>query len=788
MLKILFASAVGVVFAAQLGDLPGRSELVWVVTVALLLALLRAWLRVSGMPTGCRRGATLLTCGAAFLSMFAYTNWRAADYMGMRESLQDGQQWLVEVAEQSSESRASTRARLILLCGFDPRLVRGMRCPAHSEAGKGVAYRSQAVIRYSVLATIDRQDSEAAKNKEILPGMRLIVGLSPRPWRWRGAPGFDEPAWALSQGILARVSIEEPVTVVAAQPQALPAMRDRLRQRLQHDTYVEPAAFSGLALEPVARALMLGDRTGLSGAHWRLFQLTGTSHLMAISGMHLGIVSGWVYWVVLLFVRHMRSVQQAMLPQLPAGLAAMAAGLLYSILCGFSLPTQRAFLMLTFAVLGSLSARPRMLWNGLLLALLVILVLQPFAVLSAGLWLSFAAVAVVFFGVADRVSVASLRKRRWLSLLRLQGLIFVFMIPFSLHFFGIVSLNSVLTNLVAIPWVTLLVLPLCLMQVVVTLATGYANQMLGEWIYWLIDTMLSLLQWMLAHLPLDLQGGISLAGMVLALLCLGAAALSISLPIRLAGVAVCSLLLLLPADSGGSRLLLLGERLPLLIVEHDNRALVVDLSPGLSDAERRLLAAAYPRGDFQELPGFRQTQWQRPQRSLYWLGDQQLHGFPVLSNLCRLDEEQRQALSRSFAMVDVDVLVLGHNSRMEEAGCALSMEWHGARWLWLGDLSREQQLTLLDSQQFQARHFDIVFAWGKGYSGALYNRLKSAAWFIWRVNDSEYGDAVSLRARGIRFAIFNVASALVPGRDGEIHRHSLVRHRFYHPMPSEPFL
>lgn len=210
----------------------------------------------------------------------------------------------------------------------------------------------------------------------------------------------------------------------------------------------------------ILKALAVGDTRGLDAADWDIARATGVSHLIAISGFHVGVAAGggvllarllyaWLPWLALSVPRH---VAQAM-----AGLIVSGT---YGLLAGMGLPTVRTLLMVAVVVLAGVGRRRAGGPSLLAFALLVILVADPLAVLSAGFWLSFAGVGFLMLCVAPR----SKGWRGWLGeLLRAQAAMSVALLPMSLWLFGSASLVGFAANLVAAPLVSFAVVPLALL-------------------------------------------------------------------------------------------------------------------------------------------------------------------------------------------------------------------------------------------------------------------------------------------------------------------------------------
>jgi competence protein ComEC len=201
----------------------------------------------------------------------------------------------------------------------------------------------------------------------------------------------------------------------------------------------------------IMAALLYADRSGIDRQQWQVFSRTGTSHLMAISGMHIGIVLAWGFLIargIGLLIPRVNSLFVG------AGVALVFA-LAYSALAGFSVPTQRALIMAAVALLAFCLRRNISIWQAYVTAMLLVLLVDPIAPHRAGFSLSFAAVAVLLFAFQGRRSGGLLR-----SIFQSQWVVLLGLIPLLMMWGYGLSLISFPVNLIAIPLVTLLVLPL----------------------------------------------------------------------------------------------------------------------------------------------------------------------------------------------------------------------------------------------------------------------------------------------------------------------------------------
>ncbi len=298
----------------------------------------------------------------------------------------------------------------------------------------------------------------------------------------RGNPAeFDKRRYFFFHGIAAEgyvVNSRVNQLLTRHQGWRMSAIRARLAAKMV-------AQFKQQPLAVMLPALTVGDRHQFSDQQWQVLKQTGTAHLMAISGLHIGLVAGLVFisvkkiWVLL-----------PRLPlYLPAPLAAawiaIIAAVSYSALAGFSLPTDRALIMLLLMFSARIAKRFLAPWQGLLLALLIMLLWQPLIVLSAGFWLSFGAVATILYLTWGRVGK---KRRRW-EMVRLQWGISLAMIPLTLIFFQQGSLIAPLVNLLAIPWVGWIIVPLALLGCIIV----WLFPFLGHLLWWLAIKNLQLL-------------------------------------------------------------------------------------------------------------------------------------------------------------------------------------------------------------------------------------------------------------------------------------------------------
>ncbi|TAM02680.1 MAG: DNA internalization-related competence protein ComEC/Rec2, partial [Rhodanobacter sp.] len=208
------------------------------------------------------------------------------------------------------------------------------------------------------------------------------------------------------------------------------------------------------------RAFAVGDTRDLSQDDWAVARANGVSHLIAISGFHVGVAAVFGVWLALLaYTVCPRLGLWLPRPQAQAAAALLAAGV-YSALAGFGLPTVRTLLMIAVVALARCSRRGSNGAHSLALALIVIVLVDPLAVLAAGFWLS-------FVGVGFLILCLQSHGRGWRAFLHElsagQLLMTVALLPLTLWFFGQASLVGALSNLIAVPLISFVIVPCALL-------------------------------------------------------------------------------------------------------------------------------------------------------------------------------------------------------------------------------------------------------------------------------------------------------------------------------------
>lgn len=318
---------------------------------------------------------------------------------------------------------------------------------------------------------------------------RLAVRLK-APHGFVNPGGFDYERWLFRQQVKATGYVRQRGDNGLLSAGAGGWWLDRWRQGLR-DRFRD-ALPQGVA-SALIPALVVGDRGALTPAQWAVFSRTGTSHLIAISGLHVGLVSGFAF----LLVRRAWTLPPGLALRIAApragAVAALAAAVGYAGLAGFAISTQRALAMLAVVLLGLIMGRTLRPWNALLLALAVVLLIDPAAVLDYGFWLSFGAVAALVYALSNRLGPPTLIAR-WGSA---QWAVALGLLPMLVAFFGRASLIAPAVNLIAVPLFGLL-LPLILLSALLFVLSDWSAPLLL--IDWLLTQAYAGLSWA-ADLP-----------------------------------------------------------------------------------------------------------------------------------------------------------------------------------------------------------------------------------------------------------------------------------------------
>ena len=323
-----------------------------------------------------------------------------------------------------------------------------------------------------------------------------------RPHGFANPGGFDFEARQFQRGIMARGYVRETAfnTRLPAPDGFLAGLWSQLNiSRLRATLAEDIEQLSGISNSGLLKALVVGDRGGISNAQWDLFTATGTNHLIVISGMHVGFVALCAWTLVNWLSRWFPALLLWVPAQHLAAFAAIVAAACYSLLAGFTLPTQRALIMIVVLMANRIRGRPVAPADTLCTAALLVLLMDPMAVTQAGFWLSFIAVASLFFAFTGYSKLLVQTERRhveqvWQRWMQPQWVVSVGLLLPLLLWTGQMSLNAPLANVFAIPLVSLLVVPMALPGAMLLLPDVFWVNGIATWLLQLADSLLAGMQ------------------------------------------------------------------------------------------------------------------------------------------------------------------------------------------------------------------------------------------------------------------------------------------------------
>jgi competence protein ComEC len=408
------------------------------------------------------RGAAVFALASGFLWAAACAHWRMAD-------------WL------SPELEGRDLEVVGVVAGLPAFGERSVRFEFDVESAE---QKLPSRIQLSWYRSSTYEDQPALLAAMVHPGerWRFTVRLR-RPHGTVNPHGFDYEAWLLERGIGATGYIrsrgeQRKLGERNSFMDWIERAREAVRDRFQSALGATPAA-------GVLAALAVGDQRAISGEEWQLFNRTGVTHLMSISGLHVTLISGLFAWLVATGWRRLPALTLHLPARKAAAAAAIVGALGYTLLAGFAVPAQRTFYMVTVVAIALWSGRIASPGRTLALALAAAVLADPWAPLAPGLWLSFGAVMLIFY-VASGWTSAGGFLAQWG---RIQWAITAGLAPAALLLFGQVSVAGPLANAVAIPLVSVVITPLALVAALIPVDA------LLQLASWLVELLLQFLEW-----------------------------------------------------------------------------------------------------------------------------------------------------------------------------------------------------------------------------------------------------------------------------------------------------
>jgi len=292
---------------------------------------------------------------------------------------------------------------------------------------------------------------------KLIPGdkWQLVVRLK-KPFSYQNPGGFDYEGWMFQNQIDAKGYVRKSnLNKILQSNQSLISFT-----RIRYFLKKEIKAIVQTPYRPIILALLIGDKSEISSEQWSIFRKTGTSHLIAISGLHIGLIAGLVFFMTRWLWGFYKNGAEIIPSPKIAAIFAILSAVIYSAMAGFSLPTQRALIMLCVIMISILIDVRAQSWKTLAIALLLVLILSPFAVMNPGFWLSFFAVAIILYFS----KMARTKRKVIASTMYNWGLIQVVigfgLMPFVLLFFNESSIISPIANFVVVPVFSFIIVPI----------------------------------------------------------------------------------------------------------------------------------------------------------------------------------------------------------------------------------------------------------------------------------------------------------------------------------------
>lgn len=286
---------------------------------------------------------------------------------------------------------------------------------------------------------------------------RMFVRLK-RPHTTINPHGYDFEAWALANNVRAMGSVQKKLGLTQLDPfvwrpaYIVEFCRSSVAKRIESALVHTP--YGG-----VIRALVVGDGSQISAKDWETYLKTGINHLMSISGLHITMLAGLAFSATAFLWRRFPRLVSIIATRRVATLSGVCIACLYACLAGLSVPTQRTlYMLLTFGFALFLNKQMNIL-RVLQVAMVIVVLLDPWAVVAPGFWLSFSAVGIIAYATLHRLNL-----QHWLvEAVRTQWAVTLGLLPFLIAMFGQASVISPIANALAIPVISLLVVPLAIL-------------------------------------------------------------------------------------------------------------------------------------------------------------------------------------------------------------------------------------------------------------------------------------------------------------------------------------
>ncbi len=407
---------------------------------------------------------------------------------------------------------------------------------------------------------------------------------------------YDYQSWLLQAGYRATGYVRAIKDCEPRKPDVILSWRSTIANWINQSSISDYAKSTLLGL-------LIGSYADIDIFQWQILRDSGTIHLLSVSGLHIVLVAMLVHFCIRKMVCWMMFPLRWLPAEYWAGCAALSSATLYALLAGFSVATQRSLIMVAVAVVQRFLYGRFLFGTVFFVSVLLVILLNPLSILSAGFWFSYMATAVLLLSNYGYSSAGSVLKIKAIAdSIKLQWLVFLLMAPVLLYVYGRVPLLSLPLNLLAVPWVSFLTLPLGFSALLVL----PVSTQLAEWLLQLSGWTLDI-YWQAMQLGVGIgkswqlfMGGFDLVALLLVIAGLGFFCLiPQGVPLRFCGIFLCLPLLfprgihLSPAEAEVT-VLDIGQGLA-VIVRTAKHVLVYDTGDRRSDrfdAGRDIVAPA----------------------------------------------------------------------------------------------------------------------------------------------------------------------------------------------------
>ncbi len=310
------------------------------------------------------------------------------------------------------------------------------------------------------------------------------------PWHLANPGGFDQEKQLFIEGIRATGQVLHLDNHQPGKSYSVTRFRQQISEKMDHLLEEKP-------LLGVIQAMTLGISAGITPSQWQTFQGTGTIHMVAISGQQVALVAMLCFYLVAFLVRRSSKLTSLYPDKYYGAIAAMLGAVAYSALAGFSIPTQRSLIMIIIGMLALLNGQPVFTWTRLAYAWLVIALIDPLAPMQLGFWLSFGCVAALIYG---RHHYTGKKWREWVFP---QWIVFIALLPVSVVFFHQTALYSPLANMIALPVISFIVVPLSFLAITLLPIWGGLANLILEGAHFSLASVWIILE-KITHLPFNI--------------------------------------------------------------------------------------------------------------------------------------------------------------------------------------------------------------------------------------------------------------------------------------------